>query len=164
MTHTFHSVFSSATFPEHTYVKRKSTSDFTYEERLKMALEQKGYLIIIDGSSKIGKTGLCEAVIDREKLVAMTGNDFKNEKDFWTVVAKKVDIPLVGEVQNINTVSGHGEQAGTSYTSKYQTNKERVLQYFLKNGKVLLLDDFHYADEKMQHDTVCQLKEEIRFN
>lgn len=164
MSHTFHSVFSSATFPEHTYVKRKSTSDFTYEERLRMALEQKGYLIVIDGPSKIGKTVLCEAVIDREKLVAMTGNDFKNEKDFWTVVAKKVDIPLAGEVENASTVNGIGEQKGTSYISKYQTNKEKVLQYFLENGKVLLLDDFHYADEKMQHDAACQLKEAIRFN
>lgn len=164
MKHTFHSVFSSATFPEYTYVKRQSTHDFTYEERLKMALEQKGYLIVIDGPSKIGKTVLCEAVIDRKRLVAMTGNDFKSQNDFWTVVAKKVDIPLAGEVTNLNTVSGSGEQRGTSYSSRYQTNKERVLQFFLENDKVLLLDDFHYADEKMQHDTACQLKEAIRFN
>ena len=59
MAHTFNSVFSSATFPEYTYVNRKSTGDFTYEERLQMALEQMGYLIVIDGPSKIGKTVLC---------------------------------------------------------------------------------------------------------
>lgn len=163
MEYTFNSVFSSATFPEYTYVNRKSTGDFTYEQRLKMALEQKGYLIVIDGPSKIGKTVLCEAVIGREKLVAMTGNDFKGENDFWTVVARKVDIPLAGEVQNMSTVNGGEEQVGTKYTSQYQTNKERVLKYFLENKKVLLLDDFHYADKKMQHDAACQLKEAIRF-
>ena len=162
MGYTFNSVFSSATFPEYTYVNRKSTGDFTYEERLKMALEQMGYLIVIDGPSKIGKTVLCEAVIGKEKLVAMTGNDFKGENDFWTVVAKKVDIPLAGEVQNISDVCGQGEYVGTRYTSQYHTNKERVLNYFLENKKVLLLDDFHYADEKMQHDAACQLKEAIR--
>jgi len=162
MEYTFNSVFSSATFPEYTYVNRKSSGDFTYEERLKMALEQMGYLIVIDGPSKIGKTVLCEAVIGRDKLVAMTGNDFKGENDFWTVVAKKVDIPLAGEVQNESAVSGQGEQIGTRYTSRYQTNKERVLKFFLENKKVLLLDDFHYAEEKMQHDAACQLKEAIR--
>lgn len=164
MEYTFNSVFSSATFPEYTYVNRKSIGDFTYEQRLKMALEQKGYLIVIDGPSKIGKTVLCEAVIGREKLVAMTGNDFKGENDFWAVVAKKVDIPLAGEVQNISEVNGEGEQIGTRYTSHYQTNKERVLKFFLENEKVLLLDDFHYADEKMQHDAACQLKEAIRLD
>ncbi len=163
MEYTFSSVFSSATFPEYTYVNRKSSGDFTYEERLRMALEQRGHLIVIDGPSKIGKTVLCEAVIGRN-LIAMTGNDFKGEKDFWTVVAKKVDIPLMGEVQNENTVHDQGEQIGTRYTSQYQTNRERVMEYFLNNNKVLLLDDFHYADEKMQHDAACQLKEAIRYN
>lgn len=162
MKYTFNSVFSSATFPEYTYVNRKSSGDFTYEERLKMALEQMGYLIVIDGPSKIGKTVLCEAVIGKERLVSMTGNDFKGENEFWSVVAKKVDIPLMGEVQNVSSVSGQAEQIGTRYISKYQTNKEHVLNYFIKNKKVLLLDDFHYADEKMQHDTACQLKEAIR--
>lgn len=164
MNYTFNSVFSSATFPEYTYVNRKSSGDFTYEERLKMALEQMGYLIVIDGPSKIGKTVLCEAVIGRDRLVSMTGNDFKGENDFWTVVAKKVDLPLGGEVQNESTVQGQGEQIGTKYTSQYQTNKERVMRFFLENKKVLLLDDFHYADVKMQHDAACQLKEAIRYD
>ena len=164
MDYTFTSVFSSATFPEYTYVSRKSSRDFTYEERLRMALEQKGYLIVIDGPSKIGKTVLCEAVIGKEKLVAMTGNDFKNENNFWAVIARKVDIPLAGEVQNANTANSRNEQISTSYTSRYQTNKERVLNYFIENQKVLLLDDFHYADTMMQHDAACQLKEAIRYN
>ncbi|MDO4328773.1 MAG: ATP-binding protein [Lachnospiraceae bacterium] len=164
MNYTFNSVFSSATFPEYTYVNRKSSQGFTYEERLQIALQQAGYLIIIDGPSKIGKTVLCEAVIGKDKLVSMTGNDFKGENDFWSVVAKKADIPLRGEVENASTVSGQGEQVRTKYISQYSTNKERVLKYFLDHKKVLLLDDFHYADEKMQLDAACQLKEAIRSN
>lgn len=164
MDYNFSSVFSSATFPSYTYVNRKSSGDFTYEERLAMALKQMGYLTVIDGPSKIGKTVLCEATIGRDKLVSMTGNDFKGENDFWTVVAKKVDIPLRGEVQNESAVYSQGEQAGTKYTSQYQTNKERVMRYFIENKKVLLLDDFHYASERMQHDAACQLKEAIRYD
>lgn len=81
--------------------------------------------------------------------------------DFWAVIAKKVDIPLASEVQNMSAVTVTGEQMETRYTSKYKTNKERVLHYFLENEKVLLLDDFHYASEEMQHDAACQLKEAI---
>lgn len=164
MEYTFASVFSSATFPEYTYVNRKSTNDFTYEERLRMALDQRGHLIVIDGPSKIGKTVLCEAVIGKNQLVAMTGNDFKTGNDFWAAVAKKVELPTGGEVQKSSTASGDGEQIGTNYTSQYQTNKERVLKYFIENKKVLLLDDFHYADESIQHDAACQLKEAIRYD
>ena len=164
MKYTFTSVFSSFTFPEYTYVDRKSIGDFTYEQRLQMALEQRGCLIVIDGPSKIGKTVLCEAVIGKDKLVAMTGNDFKGENDFWTVVAKKVDIPLKGEVYNASVAGNDNEQISTSYTSQYQTNKERVLNYFIENQKVLLLDDFHYADVTIQHDAACQLKEAIRYD
>ena len=164
MEYTFNSVFSSATFPEYTYVNREDSPEFTYEERLKIALRQMGYLIVVDGPSKIGKTVLCEAVIGKEKLVAMTGNDFKGERDFWTVVARKADIPVSGEVQSINTMKQRGEEVGTTYTSKYRTNKEKVINYFVENQKVLLLDDFHYADEEMQYDAACQLKEAIRYN
>ena len=164
MMYTFETVFSSATFPAYTYVNRKSSSDFTYEERLKMALAQRGYLIVIDGPSKIGKTVLCEAVIGRERLVPMTGNDFKGEQDFWSVVARKVALPLSGEVQHSNETFGVGEKVSTNYSSQYQTNKERVIKYFIENQKVLLLDDFHYADLKMQEDAACQLKEAIRLD
>lgn len=164
MCYTFNSVFSSAAFPEYTYVNRKSSGEFTYEEKLRMALEQKGYLCVIDGPSKIGKTVLCEAVIGTDKLVSMTGNDFKGETDFWGVVAKKVDIPLVGEVQDENSVFTTDEHRGTKITSQYQTRKERVINYFIEHEKVLLLDDFHYADENVQHDAACQLKEAIRYN
>lgn len=162
MEYTFSSVFSSATYPEYTYVNRKSSEDFTYDERLKMALEQRGYLIVIDGPSKIGKTVLCEAVIGIENLVSMTGNDFKGAEDFWAVIARKVELPLSGEVRDSRVTHTLEEQAGTSYTSQYQTNKERVLKFFLDHHKVLLLDDFHYAEEAIQHDAACQLKEAIR--
>lgn len=164
MEYTFASVFSSATFPEYTYVSRKSSGEFTYEERLRMALEQKGYLIVIDGPSKIGKTVLCEAVIGTERIVPMTGNDFRGNNDFWAVIAKKIDVPVAGEVYNENSIETEGEKKSIKYMSQYKTNKERVMNYFLDNEKVLLLDDFHYADEKMQHDAACQLKEAIRYN
>lgn len=164
MNYTFNDVFSSATFPEYTYIDRKSSSEYTYGQRLEMALAQNGYLIVIDGPSKIGKTVLCEAVIGKEKLVAMTGNDFKDEYDFWTVIAKKVYLPLAGEVENTNQILAQGEQVSIKNILKYRTNKERVLNYFLENKMVLLLDDFHYASIKMQHDAACQLKEAIRSN
>lgn len=164
MDYTFNSVFSSATFPEYTYVNRKSTQGFTYEERLKIALDQKGYMIVIDGPSKIGKTVLCEAVIGKKQLVKLSGNDFKGAQDFWKVVAKRAEIPLAGEIENSSSYGFENEESKYVYKEKYITNKERVIRYFTDEHKVLLLDDFHYADEEMQYDAACQLKEAIRDN
>lgn len=164
MDYTFNSVFSSATFPEYTYVNRESTNGFTYEERLRIALQQKGYMIVIDGPSKIGKTVLCEAVIGKKQLVKLSGNDFKGSQDFWKVVARRAEIPMDGEIENSNAFHSTDEESKYVYKEKYITNKERVIRYFTDNQKVLLLDDFHYADEEMQYDAACQLKEAIRDN
>lgn len=64
-------------------------SEVSSKEKLKMTLEQKGYLIVIDGPSKIGKTVLCEAGVGRERLVSMTGNDFRGGSGFLGGYCKK---------------------------------------------------------------------------
>ena len=37
-----------------------------------------------------------------------------------------------------------------------------LIDHFTESGKVLVLDDFHYASDKIQYDIACQLKEVIR--
>jgi len=36
----------------------------------------------------------CEKVIGKDKIVSLTGNDFKEGEDFWGTIAKKVGLPL----------------------------------------------------------------------
>ena len=86
-------VFKPGTFPDITYVSRKSgTMQYSYEERLQQSLSIDGFLTYIVGPSKIGKTVLCERVIGVDRIVAMSGNDFVRESDFWNRVAKKIGI------------------------------------------------------------------------
>ena len=156
-------VFKPGTFPDITYVSRKSgTMQYSYEERLQQSLSIDGFLTYIVGPSKIGKTVLCERVIGVDRIVAMSGNDFIRESDFWNRVAKKIGISTEAEISETNADFSSNEQRSTMVKKNYPANKEKILQYFKESNKVLVLDDFHYAPAEVQYDIACQLKEVIR--
>ena len=156
-------VFKPGTFPDITYVSRKSgTMQYSYEERLQQSLSIDGFLTYIVGPSKIGKTVLCERVIGIDRIVAMSGNDFVRESDFWNRVAKKIGISTEAEISETNADFSSNEQRSTMVKKNYPANKEKILQYFKESNKVLVLDDFHYAPAEVQYDIACQLKEVIR--
>ncbi|MEC1722371.1 ATP-binding protein [Schinkia azotoformans] len=161
-------VFNPGAFPKHTYVIRKSLDTrFTYEYRLEQALHTVGFLTSIIGPSKTGKTVLVEKVVGIDKRVLLTGSDFKNANDFWEVVAKKVGLSMEGDLINTNTTQGTGvadniEKRSTTTKQKFFTGKDKVIDYFKQNNKVLVLDDFHYAPEEIQYDIAYQLKDAIR--
>lgn len=159
-------VFKPGSFPERTYVTRKSAGySFTYEMRLKQALSTPGFLTSIVGPSKTGKTVLCEKVIGMNHIVALTGNDFKNQTDFWKTVAHKVGLSLEGEhVENmaLKATETMPQERSISTKEKYVLSKDKVIQYFNEHGLVLIIDDFHYAPEDLQFDIAYQLKDAIR--
>lgn len=92
-------VFRPGAFPEYTYISRKSAvSDLPYEFRLMQAIKVSGFLTsLVEYTSKMGKTILCEKVIGFEKIVEVSGADFSLEIDFWKVVAAKVGMAYEGE-------------------------------------------------------------------
>lgn len=144
-------VFIPGALPESTYITRKTKVGFTYEERLKQALSMNGYLTSISGPSKIGKTVLCEKVIGLDNLVEVSGSDFNSERELWVEIGTKAGMPSCGEVTD-----------GTSMTESYILTKESVIDYFKKHELVLLMDDFHYADEAIQMYMAQQFKDAIR--
>lgn len=73
-------VFIPGALPESTYITRRDRMNFTYEDRLRQALNINGYLTFISGPSKIGKTVLCEKVIGLENIVEIIGSDFTEKK------------------------------------------------------------------------------------
>lgn len=159
----FSEVFKPGTYPEMTYVSRESKgTKYTYEERLQQSLAIDGYLTYIVGPSKIGKTVLCEKVIGAANMVCMSGNDFSKEKDFWSGIRKKVGISMEAAVSEESAAFSETEQKSITVTKNYFVTKDRVIDYFKKNDKVLVLDDFHYAPPEIQYDIACQLKEVIR--
>ena len=137
-------------------------ANYTYEERLQQSLAIDGYLTYIVGPSKIGKTVLCEKVIGAANMVCMSGNDFSKEKDFWSGIGKKVGISMEAAVSEKSAAFSDKEQKSMTVTKNYFVTKDRVIDYFKENEKVLVLDDFHYAPSEMQYDIACQLKEVIR--
>lgn len=159
----FSEVFKPGTYPEMTYVSRESKgTKYTYEERLQQSLAIDGYLTYIVGPSKIGKTVLCEKVIGGANMVCMSGNDFSKEKDFWSGIGKKVGISMEAAVSEESAAFSETEQKSITVTKNYFVTKDKVIDYFKKNDKVLVLDDFHYAPPEIQYDIACQLKEVIR--
>lgn len=133
--------------------------------RLIQALNTPGYLTSIVGPSKTGKTVLCEKVIGIENIVSLTGSDFKNQYDFWMIVANKVGISLEGEYLETTSLKGtdtNPEARSVSTREKYISSKDKVIQYFQENNLVLIIDDFHYASDQLQLDIAYQLKDAIR--
>lgn len=148
-------IFIPGALPESTYVTRKMKIGFTYEERLRQALSMDGYLTSISGPSKIGKTVLCEKVIGFDRLVEVSGSDFKDEKSLWFQIGTKAGMPSGGEFTR-------GKDANDLVSETYTITKENVLDYYKEHGLVLLLDDFHYADSNMQMYMAQQFKDAIR--
>lgn len=148
-------VFIPGALPESTYITRKTKIGFTYEERLKQALNMYGYLTSISGPSKIGKTVLCEKVVGLEKLVEVSGSDFINRDDMWVKIGTKAGMPAMGEVTNIQSMDH-------TMRESYLLTKENVIDYYKDNELVLLLDDFHYTEADMQMYVAQQFKDAIR--
>lgn len=156
-------VFKPGSFPEHTYVTRKSLDiGVDYEVRLNQALKIAGCLTSIVGPSKMGKTVLCEKVVDFENLVEVSGVDFKQDSDFWSIIAAKAEMPLSGEFTETTTIKDTYSDSEFSKTERLVLTKDKVIEYFKKKGKVLVLDDFHYAPEEVQLHIAQQLKDAIR--
>jgi hypothetical protein len=152
-------IFKPCNFPEHTYITRASKDGIGYEQRLNLALSISGTLISIIGSSKMGKTVLCEKIIPLERQVNLSGADFSNGEPFWSVIAQKVGLPLEGKITENKQIS-NTEQHSMSET--FILTKDRVIKYFVDNNKVLILDDFHYASDEAQKNIASHLKDAIR--
>lgn len=156
-------VFKPGAFPKYTYVSRNyENTGISYELRLKQALRTAGCLTSIIGPSKMGKTILCERVIGLNNIVEISGADFSETTDFWTVVAAKVGLPYMGEVMTERSATEGNSKESDSKREKYVLSKDKVIQYYLENGKVLVIDDFHYASKEMQIKMAQQLKDAIR--
>lgn len=148
-------VFIPGALPGSTYVTRVMNSGFTYEQRLEQALSVSGYLTLISGPSKIGKTVLCEKVIGLDNIVEISGSDMLDQSAMWTQIRMKAGMPYTGTTKN-------GRQINEYIEETFYLTKESVLDYFREHDLVLLMDDFHYASIDMQIFMAQQFKDAIR--
>ncbi len=156
-------IFKPGAFPEYTYVSRNyENTGISYELRLKQALRTAGCLTSIIGPSKMGKTILCEQVIGLDNIVEVSGADFNEYTDFWAIIAAKVGLPYMGEITTERSTTEGASEDRDSKREKYVLSKDKIIQYYIENGKVLVIDDFHYASSEMQMKMAQQLKDAIR--
>ena len=156
-------VFKPGAYPEYTYVSRNyENTGISYELRLKQALRTAGCLTSVIGPSKMGKTILCEKVVGLENIVEISGADFNENADFWSIVAAKVGLPYHGEVTTERFSRDERITEHEGMNEKYVLSKDKIIQYFIEHEKVLVLDDFHYASAEMQMKMAQQLKDAIR--
>lgn len=156
-------VFKPGAYPEYTYVSRNyENTGISYELRLKQALRTAGCLTSLIGSSKMGKTILCEKVIGFDNIVELSGADFNADSDFWAIIAAKVGLPYNGEITTERELIEGNSKESDRKKEKYILSKDKVIQYYKENEKVLVIDDFHYASKEMQMKMAQQLKDAIR--
>lgn len=156
-------VFKPGAYPEYTYVSRNyENTGISYELRLKQALRTAGCLTSLIGPSKMGKTILCEKVIGFDNIVEISGADFNSDSDFWAIAAAKVGLPYIGEITTEKEIKENNSRESDSKKERYVLSKDKVIQYYKENEKVLVIDDFHYASKEMQMKMAQQLKDAIR--
>lgn len=156
-------VFKPGAYPEYTYVSRNyENTGISYELRLKQALRTAGCLTSLIGPSKMGKTILCEKVIGFDNIIEISGADFNTNSDFWAIVAAKVELPYQGEVTTERELNDGNSRESDGKKEKYILSKDKIIQYYKDNEKVLVIDDFHYASKEMQMKMAQQLKDAIR--
>lgn len=156
-------VFKPASFPQYTYVSRKSPDlNVDYELRLKQALKISGFLTSIVGPSKMGKTVLCEKVIDLSNLIEVSGGDFNNVNEFWNIIGGKAGLALQGEYGEVQRIDDSSVQREINKREKFILTKDKVINYYKEKGLVLVIDDFHYAPDEVQRYIAQQLKDVIR--
>lgn len=154
-------IFRPGAFPEYTYVSRKSSiSDLPYEFRLNQAIKVSGFLTSLVGPSKMGKTILCEKVIGFERIIEISGADFSQDTDFWRLVAVKAGLALEGQFVSEKII----EETNDKYSQKqvFSLSKDKVIEHYMKNNLVLVIDDFHYAPPEKRMIVAQQLKDAIR--
>lgn len=156
-------VFKPGAYPEYTYVSRNyESTKISYELRLKQGLRTAGCLTSLIGPSKMGKTILCEKVIGFDNIVEISGADFNTTTDFWSVIAAKAELPYMGEITTGKELINQQNSESDCRTEKYKLSKDKVIEFYKKMGKVLVIDDFHYASAEMQLKMAQQLKDAIR--
>lgn len=175
-------IFQPKSYPVYTYVDR-SLGNSTYEKRMKRAIRTPGNLVVVSGASKSGKTVLCHRVVADREIVDLSGSQIREADDFWEQIAEKLEVPTEiqitesqGESARTSTkgegkvslgisgsLSRQAEKAhttGNSIAKKSVRNNTQMMRSLIQEGKVLVIDDFHYIEPEVQQYIARTLKTE----
>lgn len=181
-------VFTAGGIPSITYNSREG---YKLETKLLLALENKGKILSITGSTKIGKSTLCKKVIQKEKLILVSCGTLANIDDFWSTINTKLAVASAKSIEkgiersegNSNELSVKAEAGflgwlkatveGKQVKSSSNTKDTRTIEEFrprpldlaittlIEFESVLLIDDFHYCTKELQTEIIRSLKEPL---
>jgi len=178
------SVFVPGTQPSHTYVDR---DEKRFETKLQRGLRTPGKVVSISGPSKSGKTVLVRSVVDEDALIKVALSGVDSVGGLWRKILDELGAPSTTEeyteksesisskgrfgfsIQlpglgggNAETEIGETASSSSGGSNVYEVNSvSDVINYLDKREKVLLLDDFHKADEELKEDIAGAIKEMI---
>lgn len=108
----------------------------------------------------MGKTILCEKVIGFDNIIEISGVDLDSEEDFWKLIAIKAGMSYEGKFSTEKTIDITDDKYKKQQS--YVLSKDKIIEYYNKHRKVLVIDDFHYANESRRMYVAKQLKDAIR--
>ncbi|MBO0360649.1 hypothetical protein J0X19_22000 [Hymenobacter sp. BT186] len=158
------------------------------EQKLSNALTTPGFISVISGPSKCGKTVLCEKVIGVENMLLITGAGITTIDVFWSKLRQElsterssssaVATTLGGTITGTVTATGSipllakasGSVAANTTATRQQTlnrifddrNSKALFKLLRDENLTLVVDDFHYADAALQKILAQEFKEAAR--
>lgn len=174
-------VFVAGGLPTVTYVDRRSLK---LEEKIERAIAKPHHFASITGTSKAGKTVLLHSVIETMNFVGVDGGQVRDVKTLWLTIADRLSQPSavtvtteasrgtqktgkfgvtakIPYILDLNIGAALGQENGeTTSTSSHKTIdiQNACGDFLLKNGVVLVIDDFHYIKREEQTEILRNLK------
>jgi len=159
-------VFVAGGIPKTTYVSRNRLN---LEKKLRGALAEGHQIIALTGATKSGKTVLCRRVLESRKTLWVDAGQVSSTEEFWKLAAQKLDIPGEYSISESNdtkfgfryVVSAEGGNSEVASEKYFSDPKIAALTACKENNICLVIDDFHYLDDKIQKNVIRNLKSEI---
>lgn len=150
-TYNIEDVFTYKSPPRYTYIDRVISFNETYESKLKQALLTDEKLIFILGAYKSGKTTLYQQVVPTSKLVNIIGTYISTEEDFWQQIAIREGLYFEANDRNITIANKTLAESKCHF----------IIRHLISHNKILVIDDFHHINPKLQASIITILKQEL---
>lgn len=173
-------VFTPGGQPSVTYVDR---AHLGIESTLKKAIALPSTIVSLTGPTKSGKTVLCKSVLSNFEYVWVDGGQIKSEGDLWSKVCSELRLAaeLVKKTSTSDQLGGtlgadiamgalginlkFGTTTNGSHVRLVEENikfipdtMHQAIDTLVGNNIALVIDDFHYIDEKTRADVIKSLK------